>query len=215
MLFFDLEFYVPKQDRLSVRSSMIVNPAKLSHTLLGGAFYSQHLRSDVPLNPALDGHWLWDYASDERKMLTDIKARFEREWTANRNEKEEVLGKPIEDLVVCGAGISRFDLPALYCRSVLHEIAPPDDLFDLFLKPKAIDLANTGSCLFREDRTLYPKTTREMAGRLRIPEGKGSSKSVWTLYEENALQDIRARTEEEVRTVIRIYSSLRDRIAAN
>ncbi|TLZ56725.1 MAG: hypothetical protein E6K17_03885 [Methanobacteriota archaeon] len=213
MLFFDLEFYVPSADRATGKSSMKANPTKAGHILLGGTFSSLPLRAEIPVQPKLDGYWIWNYDKDEVSMMREIKARFELEWQKNAKEKEWVLKKPVEDLVVCGAGISRFDLPALYCRGVLHQLAPPDELFDLFLKCKTIDLANVGSFLFPEDKTLYPKTTREMAGRLGIAEQKGSSKGVWATYDEGDFNQIQARTDAEVTTVMRIYSQLHERVS--
>ncbi|TET91195.1 MAG: hypothetical protein E3J35_04270 [Methanomassiliicoccales archaeon] len=211
MLFLDLEFYVPVDDRNKRRSSLIVNPALPEHILLGGCFFSKMLKDSIPRNAKLDGFWIWDYGN-ETELLNAIKSRFEQEWQKIKQEGVWILGKPLEDLVLCGSGISRFDIPALYCRGVHRQIESPSVLFDLFLKTKQIDLANVGCFLFPDDLTLYPKTTREMAGRLRTVESKASSKGVWDAYDQKDYDYIENRTEGELRTVFQIYNKIQERI---
>ncbi|HEY0096046.1 MAG TPA: hypothetical protein VGB96_17080, partial [Archangium sp.] len=119
MLFFDLEAYAPPSDRATSLSSLVVNPARPSHLLLGGCFFSKRFEEPIPEAPKVDGLWLWNFES-EATLLRAIKARFELEWQRQRDEGVRVLGKPAKDLVVCGAGIAKFDLPALYCRSLFN-----------------------------------------------------------------------------------------------
>lgn len=211
MLFFDLEAYAPPSDRATSLSSLVVNPARPSHLLLGGCFFSKRFDEPIPEAPALDGLWLWNYES-EAALLRAIKARFEREWQRQRDEGVKILGKPAKDLVVCGAGIAKFDLPALYCRSLFNEIADPAELFEVFFKARPIELSNEASFLFPEEPVLYPKTTREMAGRLGLSEKKGSSKGVWESYESRDYAAIERRTEDELRLVLHLYERLRRRV---
>ena len=211
MLFFDLEAYAPPEERTASRSSLIVNPARPGHVLLGGCFFSKRFAEPIPEQPAIDGLWLWDFPS-EAELLRAIQARFEEEWRRQREEQVRILGKPAVDLVVCGAGITKFDLPALYTRSLLHQLAPAPELFELFFKARPIELSNEASFLFPEEPVLYPKTTREMAGRLGLRERKGSSKGVWDSYEQRDYRAIEARTREELRLVLDIYERLRARI---
>lgn len=211
MLFFDLEAYAPPSERAASLSSLVVNPARPGHLLLGGCFFSKRFMEPIPERPELQGLWLWDFES-EAALLKAIKARFEEEWQRQRDEGVRVLGKPAKDLVVCGAGIAKFDLPVLYCRSLFNEIADPAELFEVFFKARPIDLANEASFLFPEEPILYPKTTREMAGRLGLREQKGSSKSVWDLYESRDYAAIERRTAEELLLVLDIYKRLRGRI---
>jgi hypothetical protein len=149
-----------------------------------------------------------------QQALRGPPPRFEEEWRRQREEKVWVLGKPAMDLVVCGAGISKFDLPALYCRSLFNEIASPAELFEVFFKARPIDLANGASFLFPEEPILYPKTTREMAGRLGLRERKGSSKGVWESYESRDYGAIERRTEDELRLVLELYKRLRGKVTA-
>ncbi|HYO53396.1 hypothetical protein [Archangium sp.] len=211
MLFFDLEAYAPPDDRSASLSSLIVNPARPGHVLLGGCFFSKRFEDPIPEAPELQGLWLWNFES-EAALLAAIKARFEEEWRRQREEKVWILGKPATDLVVCGAGIAKFDLPALYCRALFNEIASPAELFEVFFKARPIDLANEASFLFPEEPILYPKTTREMAGRLGLRERKGSSKSVWESYESRDHGAIEQRTEHELRLVLEIYQRLQGKI---
>ncbi|WP_224244215.1 hypothetical protein [Hyalangium gracile] len=210
MLFFDLEAYVPPSEREPGRSSLVVNPTRPGHVLLGGCFFSKGFSDPIPEAPVLQGLWLWEHAS-EAELLRAILARFEEAWRSQ--ERIKILGKPTTDLVVCGAGIAKFDLPALFCRAHLHGLADPAELYEVFLKTRPIDLANEASFLFPEEPVLYPKTTREMAGRLGLRERKGSSKGVWELYEQQDHAAIEQRTAAELLTVLDIYRHLQQRIS--
>ncbi len=212
MLFFDLEAYVPPHDRAASQSALVVNPVKADHLLLGGCFFSKRFDEPIPKAPSIRGLWLWDYES-EAALLKAIKAVFEEEWQRQREENAWILGKPVQDLVVCGAGIAKFDLPALFCRSHLHGLAEPAELFEVFLKARVIELANEASFLFPEEPMLYPKSTREIAGRLKLHERKGSSKNVWGCYEQREYSIIEQRTRTEVETILKIYQRLQIRIA--
>ncbi len=211
MLFFDLEAYAPPSDRATSLSSLIVNPARPSHLLLGGCFFSKRFEEPIPETPEVQGLWLWNFES-EAALLRAIKARFEQEWQRQRDEGVRILGKPAKDLVLCGAGIAKFDLPALYCRSLFNEIADPAELFEVFFKARPIDLANEASFLFPEEPVLYPKTTKEMAGRLGLCELKGSSKGVWESYESGDYTAIERRTADELRLVMELYKRLQARV---
>ena len=211
MLFFDLEAYAPPDERTPGRGSLIVNPARPGHVLLGGCFYAKRFADPIAAQPEVKGLWLWHFDS-ERALLLAIRECFEQEWERQRAERVRVLGKPAVDLVVCGAGVARFDLPALYCRSLLHAVAPPEALFELYFKTRPIDLSNEAGFLFPEEPWLYPKTTREMAGRLGLREHKGSSKSVWDSYERGELEAIEQRTAGELRLVLQLYQRLSARV---
>jgi len=216
MLFFDLEAYAPPDERPASRGSLIVNPARPGHVLLGGCFYSRRFEEPLPEGPEapeVEGLWLWRLGS-EAALLRAIRERFELEWERQRAEGARVLGKPVVDLVVCGAGITRFDLPALYCRSLLHGVASAPELYELYFKARPIDLSNEAGFLFPEEPHLYPKTTRELAGRLGLRERKGSSKGVWDSYERGEHEAIERRTADELRLVVALYRRLRERVGS-
>jgi hypothetical protein len=212
MLFFDLEFYVPPSDRNSSLGSLILNPAHPNHIVLGGCFYRKRLRETIAEPLQMESLWLWNF-DDEKSLLKAIYDLFRKEWRLHQHQENEwILRKPVTDVVVCGTGIARCDLPALYCRSHIHSIASNIDLFEVFLKSKSIDLANVASFLFPENDLLYPITALEMAGRLRITEKKGSSKKVWDSYEEGDYVSIENRTKSELLNITRIYTALQKRV---
>jgi hypothetical protein len=147
-------------------------------------FLQQELLGAYPRVPCPTGLLLWNYSS-EAELLRTIQTRFEADW--RNQERIKILGKPTTDLFVCGVGIAKFDLAALFCRAHFHSLAEPAELYEVFLKARPIHLANEASFLFPEEPVLYPETTREMAGRLGLRERKGSSKSAWQLYESERL----------------------------
>src|SRR6218665_2311181 len=63
MLFFDLEAYAPPDERTASRGSLIVNPARPGHVLLGGGFFSRRFADPFPQGPQVQGLWLWDFGS--------------------------------------------------------------------------------------------------------------------------------------------------------
>ena len=130
----------------------------------------------------------------------------------NGKEGRWILGKPLVDSVVCGIGISWFDIPALYCRSFRFQIDSPERLFNTYFKTKNIDLANVCSFLFPEENCIYPKTAKEIMGRLKIAGDKDSSKTVWELFDKNDTNKIEKRTTEEVKNVIQIYQKIQDKL---
>ena len=86
MLFFDLEFYVPKADRNNPKSrgTLVFNPTYSNHLLLGGSFYSRPLMGKEFLN---EHHlWLWDFSSP-KKLLMAIP----RNWWTRQQNWESIL----------------------------------------------------------------------------------------------------------------------------
>lgn len=213
MLFLDLEIYVPVDDRNAVRASMVADPTRETHKLLGGCFVSKCFDDAVPGNPVMTHLWIWNFAS-ELELVAAIVELFELEWEKQQKENAWILGKPATDLVVCGLGIAKFDMPALFYRAQALGVGSPSAMYELFLKARSIDLAHTSSFLFPEEPVLYPKTAKEVAGRLRVGPKKGPSTNVWDMYDRRDYDRIAQRTEGEVRTVLDIYRQLQNRIRA-
>lgn len=213
MLFFDLEFYVPKNDRKSSSGSLIVNPNLKEHKLLGGTFYAKQFDEKIPDNPKFNQLWLWDYKNNEKELLRAIHELFCDEWANTQKEKKRILGKPIVDLVVCGIGISWFDLHALYCRNIRYHIDSPEQLFNIYFKCRNIELANVCSYLFQEEAHLYPKTAKEIMGRINIKGTKNSSKNVWKMYDADENDNIKKRTTEELKHTLSIYQKIQNDVA--
>lgn len=212
MIFFDLEFYVPKNDRISTHS-LIVNPNLKTHKLLGGTFYSKCFDEKIPNTPKFNQLWLWNYENDEKQLLREIYELFQQEWKKTKKEEKWILGKPIVDLVVCGIGISWFDISALYCRSVRFQIDSPEQLYNVYFKTRNIDLANVCSFVFPDEKCIYPKTAKEIMGRMDIKKEKSSSKNVWELFDNDDTDKIEKRTTEEIETILQMYRNIQKKIS--
>jgi hypothetical protein len=206
MLFLDLEFYIPPSDRTKTMGSLIFNPTIDSHKILGGYFVSKSILSEqIQVQKAF---WLWECQSNESLLLTAITDFIAQQWQFEQDQKVKILGKDVEDLIICGFR-SSIDLSALYIRSTHYQIKSSQRLYDLFFKPKLIDLANISSFLFLEDPTFYPKTVNEVVNRLQVDcEKKKSGKTVWDYYDAQKYSDIEKRTKQEVLDSILIYKAL-------
>jgi hypothetical protein len=115
----------------------------------------------------------------------------------------EGKSKDNPDLIVMGTGVSRFDIPMLFVKSLLNEIDSPEKLYETFFKTKMVDLGDVGIGLFPLSSNfpvIYPKTTNAITTRLKIPVRKTSGKSVWDLYDGGEFDGIKERTLEEVKT---------------
>ena len=214
MLFFDLEFYVPKEERNlqgnkgeSRREGPLANPA---HFILGGHFILKSLTSKDIENEK--SFWLWNY-KDEKELLIDIMKYFESEFNRQQNNHDNILQKRVQDIVTCGIGISRVDLPCLYIKSNQYQIAPKQKLFEIFLKTKCIELSNIAAFLFPKEPILYPKTANEITKKL-FPKSKykPSGKIVWDYYDNGDLNAISQRCEQEVKDIVKIYKKLQNLI---
>ncbi|MHA1168705.1 MAG: hypothetical protein ACTSRU_12835 [Candidatus Hodarchaeales archaeon] len=114
MLFFDLEHYVPEEQRQSKTTTLRANPDRKGQFLLGGVV--TNLQYDDGLGRSNTGeYWIWKETSlendeeiqkAEEKVLEKIYHHFKRSWeivTQNFSRRR--------DLIVVGTGIARFDLP--------------------------------------------------------------------------------------------------------
>ncbi len=212
MIFFDLEFYVPKSERNrpKTRGTLVFNPGRPNHLILGGSFHINSFSTQKTEN--IHQFWLWNYPS-EKELLTEIYQLFVSEFTKIQKEKAKVMQTRVTDIVTCGIAISRIDLPALFLKGQQHQIAPTADLFDIFLKTKIIDLANVGAFLFPNETTLYPKTANQLTSKLiknRNPKPNG--KQVWDLYDKHEFDKIEDRCNSEVVEIIEIYQQIQKRI---
>lgn len=213
MLFLDLEFYVPPTDRYKTMSSLIYNPTIETHKILGGYFLSKYLLADqIHVQKPF---WLWDFHFDESLLLTAITDFIAQEWQFEQEQKLKILGKDIEDLIICGFR-SSIDLSALYIRSARYQIKSLNRLYELFFKPKIIDLSNIAGFLFYNEPSFYPKTVNEILTRLNLNcEKKKSGKTVWDFFDAQKYSSIEKRTQEEVMDSIRIYQALQQSLNSN
>ncbi len=211
MIFFDLEFYVPPSDRNdpSKKGTLIFNPGKPTHKILGGHFILKNLESNTTRKE--NAIWEWN-VGDERDVLERIYELFVKEWKHVKSTRNKVLGKRIRDIITTGVGISRIDLPALFIRCDFHKVKSKPRLFEVFLKTKCIELSNTASFLFPEEKTLYPKTANEITKILNpLAKRKKGGKSVWKYYDSQDYGKIQSRCEKEVKNMVSIYEKIKDK----
>jgi hypothetical protein len=206
MLFFDLEFYVPEKDRHSNGGSLIFNPTSPDHLLLGGHFIAKNFNSSKITRT--ESYWLWNFDFDEARLINSISQFFTQQWAQEREQKEIILNKKVRDLVVVGFRV-QLDLMTLFLRAERNKIKSSNRLFEIFLKPKIIDLANVASMSFPEENTFYPKSMNEVIQKLQIGvDEKEPGRNVWYLYDQHQYSKIEQRTKEEVEIHIQIYEKL-------
>jgi len=203
VIFLDIECYVPPEGRQQSKGSMIYNPARTDHFVLGGVF-----RRAFPLQKKIEPPFqVWNWAREEEKItLRQIYDYFTDSWKLIEGR---TFNHP--DLILVGTGISRLDVPTLYVRSALHHIDTEAVLYETYFKTKIVDLGNVGIPLFRNNPAiypLYPKTTNALISRLKMQSRKTSGKSVWELYESGQFDAIKERTASEVEDAIEIASSI-------
>lgn len=198
-IYFDLECYVPPSDRQSA-GSMIFNPTKPGHFVLGGVF-----RRGFPLQNKFEEPWhVWNWEPEKEKdTLLQIYEYFKKSW-------QMISGKLPRhpDLILVGIGISRFDIPTLYIRSLTNQIASASELYDMYFKTKMVDLTNVGIALSRDNSVLYPTTANDLTDRLQIKSHKKSGKRVWDMFEAREFDAIKARTASEVEDAVQIASKI-------
>lgn len=207
MIFFDLEFYVPKVDRNKLGASLLANPLKQDHFLLGGVFYRDFPLKKGGRNPHFEHYWIWKM-DNEKAVLAAIYSFFKNSWNLLRNKDPQQA-----DLITTGIGISRFDIPILYIRSLNQIIATPAELFECYFKTKQVDFTNVGITFFNKGvNILYPKTANQLMRRFGIQKEKTTGMSIWDMYDNNEFQNIENRTESEVRDAIQIYKKMQKQL---
>lgn len=204
IIFLDTEFYVPPEDRDRPGASLLANPYKENHFFLGGVF-----RRHFPLKPRSSDDesrhfWIWRLENEEN-VLRLIYEMFQRSWERLKDKD------PMQaDLIVSGIGISRFDLPMLFIRSLKYHFASPEELFECYFKLKQVDLSNVGIGFFTLGvDVFYPKTANQLLRRFGIRKEKLSGMNVWQLYDNGDFRKIELRTDEEVCDCVEIYRRMK------
>ncbi len=207
MIVFDLEFYVPPEDRHKRGASLLANPHKKGHYLLGGVFTKYKPLKNMSIDNLQYHHfWIWKYGN-EKTVLKKIYEYIRSSWEGLKNKDPKQA-----DLMFYGIGISRFDVPILYIRSQYHQIAPPEDLFECYFKAKQLDLSNIAIPFFNKDKVMYPKTMNSIFRRFGIKKEKVSGINVWEMYDQKSYKKIEKRTETEVRDCIELYQIISKKI---
>jgi hypothetical protein len=207
VIFFDLEFYVPPRDRHHNGASLMANPFRKGHFLLGGVFHRAFPLLAGGMDEPYDHLWIWQLGNEE-DLLHAIFRYFQDAWALLEGKDPR---QP--DLMAVGIGISRFDLPVLFSRCLELGIAPRDALFSCFFKIKTVDLSEVGIPLCPLDRVPYPKSANQLGEALGLSKTKQSGRRVWDLYDASDIAAIETRTESEVRDVVQLYGTLRDRLS--
>ena len=216
-LFFDLEYQVPKDAQKSTYGSLLANPGRSGQKILGGSFCLLESTNVKNWPSNLDeiemtNFWIWEYDDDEKKMLEAILQFFKDSWSTLKGKKDREA-----DLITCGIGISRFDLPILAYRCNELGVATNENTWELFFTTKQVDLSNIGIAYankrdMKGSWVLYPKTANELCKEFGVNSVKPTGKKVWDMYEEKDFLGIQKRTEGEVRDTVALYKNMRKRI---
>lgn len=199
IIFFDLEFYVPKKDR-DGRRELKANPYKDGHFLIGGTFSKY-----FPLLPNNDKRnitkefWLWEY-TNEKEMLSDILQFIDESWKLIHKSNNQA------ELFYAGIGIQRADIQYLFARSKKYELKSESELFNIFYKGRFLDFENIFIPLFKnKGNMLKTKTTNDIIKKLNIPTERESSIGIWDQYDSKDYNSIKERNNNEVADLLTIY----------
>ena len=173
---------------------------------MGGVFHQTFPLLADGMGSPYDHIWVWQ-ADDEEAVLRAIYQYFQNAWSVLKGKSTDLA-----DLMAVGVGISRFDVPVLFSRSLIAGIASRSQLFACYFKLKTIDLSEVGVAICPGDPVLYPKTANQLAKALGLPRKKQSGRRVWDLYDAEDFNAIETRTEAEVRDAVQIYDHLRERL---
>jgi len=211
VIFFDIEYYVPKEHRN--RPGLKANPYLDGSFVIGGVFQRYFPIEDKPEEK--EEFWIWDMGGrdvveQERNLLEKIYLYFRESWT-----RWELLGGDpgLTEPIVAGFGITRLDVPVLFAKSLIHRIAEPERLYDTYFKLRHFDLSVASAPLVPEnrDRKVLAPVSQNRAVQNLLGDGKRkpSGTTVWELYESENYSAIKRRTQEEVEIAKRIYLELK------
>lgn len=198
IIFFDLEWHVPQDQRKLKGASLAMNPHKEKQFLLGGVFAKFHPLKQKKEDIKYDHFWLWKEKNEE-SLVKKIYDYVKSEW-----HNFEGTNSQQADLILCGLGISRLDVPVLYIRSMHYGVDDPEEIFYTFCKTKQVDLSNVAIPLIYGD-VLYPSHWNQISRRFKIGENKESGTKVWEYYDQKKLSTIEKRTKDEVKDCIKFY----------
>lgn len=204
IVFFDLEYYVPLEDRSrKAPSSMKFSPYLPGHKILGGMFQTYFPMTDE-LRPAVP-IWEWKVGS-EKRVLEETLSLLKREWKGlERGDRGS--------LMLCGIGISHSDVPALLAKMNTSLIDLPTRIYDCLCGCRQIDLSTATYCQFSSKTRYfsYPKSKAALYNKYLVePANVAPGTSVWDDYEAGRFGAIEARTQLEVDHTVTIYKRMFD-----
>ncbi|MDO9523652.1 MAG: hypothetical protein Q7J08_08095 [Methanocorpusculum sp.] len=203
-LVFDLEAFVPPADRRKrTGASLAVNAFREGHTLLGGVVYgSRPIAGEVVHN--YTHHWMWREGG-EREVVTSLYQVFANMW-ANVKDKKMIQADP----VVCGVGISTFDMPFLLAKCLQYQVAPLEEIYNTIGKCRVVDLSVAGiGFIPTQNPILHPCSHNQLADAL-LPERerKPTGKKVWEMMDAKDYGAVERRCESEVREMVEIANRM-------
>lgn len=202
VIFFDLEYYVPKADRgRTSYGGMSFSPFLPGHRIIGGVFQTYFPMQDRLEAPR--AFWEWELGS-EAAVLRALYKHIEAQWHS--------ISKQSGSLMLAGIGISYSDIPALLARMVSAEVAPSENVHDLLCGCRQIDLSVATFCQFSFNQSYfaYPKTKAALYQKY-IPNRKmESGTTVWDAYDAGNYQAIESRCRQEIDDMLAIYKAMVD-----
>jgi hypothetical protein len=201
-LFIDTEFYIPASQRNNSEWSLIVNPYMDENKLLGGSFV-RWIPSKGP-KEKLGQFWIWQDGMDEKLLLNRFYGYFKNLWKTAKDEFGKV------DLTMIGIGVERFDIPAIFARSVVLKIDSTENLFNVYHKCRFVDLSEVGIPFFDREyiRALYPKGTNALMKRWNVDAPKDSGVNVSEMFDKQDYAGIEQRNNKEVLNIVKIYDQI-------
>ena len=202
-LIFDLEAYVPKENRHTSGFSLAANPHRPGNLLLGGVFHLfRPVTGEIVTDPEYCHHWMWR-DGDEAETVAAIYRIF-------AGMRERAVGKKrfAADPVVSGVGIANFDMPFIYAKCLQFEVDDPAEIYDTVCKFRVVDMSSAAIGFF-PSQPLYPIPHNQMADRfLSDRKTKPTGKVVWDMADEKEYGAIEARCEHEVREMKDLYAAM-------
>ena len=201
IIFFDLEFYVPKRDRNKPTFSFAFNPTLENHIILGGVFEKVYPLIEKP--PVRQSYWLWKYSS-EKELVTLIYRYIVNAWAPILKRKGAA------SLIASGIAIERADIPILYTKFLQYQVDTPERIFGHLFNIRVIDLSVVGIPFFnkKKDGMLYPKTKHDLSQKFNPTGITSSGKLVWDAYDCRDFASIEQRTNQEVSDLITIFNQI-------
>ncbi|OOF51780.1 hypothetical protein BKK54_02035 [Rodentibacter genomosp. 1] len=202
ILFLDLEYYVPENDRDNPNpGGMSFSPTSPTHKVIGGCFQIYYPMKNRPECQILS-FWEWKLGSEEN-IIKEIYKVFISLWKGIHKSNNCVP-------MCCGIiGISHSDLPVLYTKMLQYKLDTPENLFYLIFGTRQLDLSCIVAGQFtskKHNYFFYPKTKSQLYQKY-LPKAKRSEHaiSVWKYYDDRAFEEIEQRTRLEIIDSLKIY----------
>jgi hypothetical protein len=200
VVFFDLEYYVPPKFR-NGKTGLTANPYREGF-LIGGVFQRY-----FPLKKTFDRRrefWIWDYNGNKKELHKDIYEYFKDCWNIYFRKNDPKLTEPI----VVGFGVSRFDVPILFAKSLMHKMDKPSKLYDTFFNLRILDLSNVCAPFVKDHPLILAPVSQNRAVANLIDnrlEPKVSRSIIWELYDNKEFEKIAEIANDKINTAICMY----------